>query len=76
MPPLRAATTTRRRDEGVVVKHPAARGRSFQGAMVEEHAGEAYSEADEVDWGDGVKRAKKVARPRVLARGKHKVERL
>lgn len=76
LPPLRAATTTRRRDEGVVVKHPAARGRSFQGAMVEEHAGEAYSEADEVDWGDGVKRAKKVARPRVLARGKHKVERL
>ncbi|HEY8376033.1 MAG TPA: polymer-forming cytoskeletal protein [Nannocystis sp.] len=31
---------------------------------------------DDGEWADGVKRAKKVARPRVLARGKHKVERI
>lgn len=73
LPPQRSANTARR--EGVVVKHPAARTRGFP-AVVEDHAGEAYSEAEEADWGDGVKRSKKVARPRVLARGKHKVERL
>lgn len=66
LPPQRSANAVRRRDEAVVVKHPAVR----------DHAADAYTEADEVDWGDGVKRAKKVARPRVLARGKHKIERL
>jgi len=44
-------------------------------ARPREQPGEVY-EADEPEWGDGVKRAKKVARPRILARGKHKVERL
>lgn len=77
LPPQRSANTVRRRSDesSVVVKHPAARTRSFP-AAVEDHAGEAYSEVEEADWGDGVKRSKKVARPRILARGKHKVERL
>lgn len=65
LPPQRPANTVRR--DAVVVKHPALR----------DHATDAYSDADETaEWGDGVKRAKKVARPRVLARGKHKIERL
>jgi cytoskeletal protein CcmA (bactofilin family) len=67
LPPPRVANTARR--DAAIVKHPAVRTR------LEEHASEAYSEVDETDWGDG-KRAKKVARPRLLARGKHKVERL
>lgn len=75
LPPMRqgqAGSNGRRRDDDatVVVKHPAIRGR------LEEQASDAYAEGEEPDWGDGVKRAKKVARPRVLARGKHKVERL
>lgn len=61
LPPQRVP----RRDQ-VVIK-PAPRPRL-------DEAGDAYD--DEVEWGDSVKRAKKVARPRVLARGKHKVERI
>ena len=71
MPPQRPANTVRRPD-AVVVKHPALRDHS----ALRDHAAEAYNEAEEAEWGDGVKRAKKVARPRVLARGKHKIERL
>lgn len=75
LPPMRQGGSNhsaRRRDDDatVIVKHPAIRGR------LEEQVSETYAEPEEGDWGDGVKRAKKVARPRVLARGKHKVERL
>lgn len=65
LPPQRTAP---RRD--TVAKPVVARPR------LDEQAGELYSEAEEADWGDGVKRSKKVARPRILARGKHKVERI
>lgn len=65
LPPQRTAP---RRD--AVAKPTLARPRH------DEQASELYSEAEEADWGDGVKRSKKVARPRILARGKHKVERI
>ncbi|PCC70037.1 protein CcmA, bactofilin family [Nannocystis exedens] len=66
LPPQRTAP----RRESVLAKPSLARPRH------EEPASEHYGEAEEADWGDGAKRAKKVARPRVLARGKHKVERI
>nr|WP_263429601.1 polymer-forming cytoskeletal protein [Nannocystis pusilla] len=65
LPPQRTAS---RRD--AVAKPALARPR------LDEQAGDLYGDAEEADWGDGVKRSKKVARPRVLARGKHKVERI
>lgn len=67
LPPPRVANVARR--DAAIVKHPAVRTRH------DEHSGEAYGEADESEW-DANRRAKKVARPRLLARGKHKVERL
>lgn len=66
LPPPRPANAVRR--DAAVVKHPAMRAR-------EDHASDVYGEADDSEWGEG-KRSKKVARPRLLARGKHKVERL
>jgi cytoskeletal protein CcmA (bactofilin family) len=62
LPPQRTAS---RRDDGFV----------RQVRRLEE-AGEHYGEVEEAEWSEGVKRSKKVARPRVLARGKHKVERI
>jgi cytoskeletal protein CcmA (bactofilin family) len=64
LPPQR---TPRRLDQALAIK-PVARPRLDDPA-------DTY-DADDGDWGESVKRAKKVARPRVLARGKHKVERI
>lgn len=63
LPPQRTVSAPRR--EVTAVKH-----------RLSDQPSDLYEETEEVDWGDGVKRAKKVARPRILARGKHKVERL
>ncbi|MDC0721911.1 bactofilin family protein [Nannocystis bainbridge] len=66
LPPQRTAP----RRDSAIAKPSLARPR------LEEQASDPYGEGEEAEWGDSAKRAKKVARPRILARGKHKVERI